>query len=446
MKIVEMEIEKIKPYEKNPRINAKAVDKVVNSIREFGFQQPIVVDKDRVVIVGHTRLKAAQQMGLAKVPVVYAENLTPEQTKAYRIADNKSQDFSEWDYDKLAGEFEDLKLFGYDLSMTAFNPDEINQILQKEVEEDNFDIDEALENIIVPKARVGDVFLLGNHRLFCGDATIKEAVDVLMNGRLADMVFTDPPYNVNFTGEYRGDKSIHKKIKNDDMSDEKFYEFLLKAFTVMHTVVKDGSGVYVCHADLEGLNFRKAMKDAGWQVRQCIIWVKNILIIGRGDHHWQHEPILYTWKEGASHRFYGGRKNSTVLKPENGIAINKIDGKKYQITLTNGLEKIVVEVEKYNVLDLTDSSGTTIWHVDKPRKAVIHPTAKPLKLCAKAIKNSSVEGDIVLDPFGGSGSTLMACEQMGRTCYTMELDPIYVDVICKRWEEHTNKKVVRVGD
>jgi DNA modification methylase len=440
VEIKSVKIGDIKPYPKNPRVNSAAIDKVVSSIKEFGFQQPLVLDGEGVVIVGHTRLKAAIKMGMTHVPAVYAEGLTPEQTKAYRLADNKTQDFSEWDYGLLAGEFEDLKLFGYDLNMTAFDPAEISSILQKEVEEDTFDIDEALENIVEPKSRVGDVFLLGEHRLMCGDSTTKDAVDILMGGTLADMVFTDPPYNVNYTG------STGKVIKNDNQTDSKFYEFLLAAFTQMGEAVKSGGGVYVCHADLEGLNFRKAMKDSGWQIRSCIIWVKNTLVMGRADHHWQHEPILYTWKDGDSHKWYGGRKNSTVINPENGISINKVDGKKTQITLTNGLERVIVEVDKFKVLDLTDSSGTTIWNVDKPKRNGSHPTMKPLKLCAKAIRNSSQAGDIVLDPFGGSGSTLMTCEQMDRKCFTMELDPVYCDIIIQRWEEYTNKKAVRVGE
>jgi DNA modification methylase len=230
------------------------------------------------------------------------------------------------------------------------------------------------------------------------------------------------------------------------MSDEKFYNFLYDAYVSMYSAIKLGGGIYVCHADSEGLNFRRAFKESGFNLTQCIIWVKNTIVMGRQDHHWQHEPILYGWKPGASHKWHGGRKQTTVIQPSEGVTINKLDNKTTQITLMVGLQKLVFNVGKYEVLDYTDDTGTSIWKVDKPQKNVDHPTKKPLKLCAKAIKNSSLSGEIVLDLFGGSGSTLMAAEQLERRAFLMELDPVYVDVIVKRWEEFTDKKAIRVGE
>ena len=428
-------INDVKPYEKNPRKNTAAIDKVAASIKEFGFQQPIVVDANGVIIVGHTRHKAALKLGLTEAPVVYAENLTAEQVKAYRLADNKTNEFAEWDYGLLQGEILDLKEAGYDLGLTAFDSTEINQILSDEVEEDNFDADEAVKDAAVPTSISGNVYKLGKHRVMCGDATKQPDVDKLMGGELGDMIFTDPPYNVDYVGK----TNEALKIQNDTMDDSKFYQFLLDAYVCMLSAVKPGSGIYVCHADSEGVNFRKAMKDAGWELKQCIIWVKNSLVMGRQDHQWKHEPILYGWKPGAAHRWYGGRKQTTVIEPGDGIAVNKLkDG--YQLTINNGLKRLVINIPQYEVVDVTDDAGTSVWNVDKPLRNGEHPTMKPLKLCAKAINNSSKIDDIVVDTFGGSGSTLMAAEQLDRRCYTMELDPVYVDVIIRRWEEFTRQK------
>ena len=445
LQIVYMGIDKIIPYINNPRINEKAVDKVAASIKEFGFQQPIVVDANGVIIVGHTRHKAALKLGLTEVPVVYAENLTDDQVKAYRLADNKTADYSEWDYNLLLGEFTDLKEAGYDLNLTAFDPTEINQILNNDVEEDNFDVDEAVKDATVPTSILGDVYKLGKHRVMCGDATSQADINKLMDGELADMIFTDPPYNVNYgdkakmLGNYNKGHRNTSKILNDNMSNDKFYQFLYDSYVSMYGAVKPGGAIYVCHSDTEGINFRQAMKDAGWELKQCIIWVKNALVMGRQDHHWKHEPILYGWKPGAAHRWYGGRKQTTVIEPGDGVAVNKLkDG--YQLTVNSGLKRLVINIPQYEVVDITDDAGTSIWNVDKPHRNGEHPTMKPLKLCAKAINNSSKIDDIVVDTFGGSGSTLMAAEQLDRKCFTMELDPVYVDVIIRRWEEFTGQK------
>lgn len=432
MKVQNVSIDSIKPYERNPRKNESAVEKVANSIKEFGFKQPIVVDANGVIVAGHTRWKAAKRLGMTEVPVIYANDLTPEQVKAYRLADNKTAEFAEWDAEMLGQELEDLYNADFDMQPFGFEPP------KPEPEEDDFDIDEAMPD--VPDTKRGDIYLLGEHRLMCGDATLEEDMSALMEGVQADMVFTDPPYNV----DYEGKTKDALKIKNDKMSEDKFYTFLYDSFVSMYQAAKPGAPIYVCHADSEGLNFRKALKDSGWLLKQTIIWVKNTIVMGRQDHHWQHEPILYGWKPGARHTWYGGRKQSTVIDSEDGVFVNKTnDG--YQLTFNNGTKKVVLKVPEYTVLEALSDEMTTTWRIEKPIRNGEHPTMKPIKLCARAIENSSREGDIVLDPFGGSGSTLIACEQLGRKCYTMELDERYCDVIVKRWEQLTGEKAIKLN-
>jgi len=387
IRIEYMATDRLIPYVNNPRKNDKAVDVVAGSIQEFGFKNPIIVDKDNVIVAGHTRLLAARKLELEEVPVIRAEDLTEQQIKAFRLADNKTAEFAEWDMELLA-----LELEGLDDIFTGFNEVEIADILglDNEAQEDDFDVDAEAEKIIEPETKPGDVWLLSRHRLMCGDATDPDEVNKLMDNQLADMIFTDPPYNVDYTGKTKDALTI----KNDAMEDKNFRNFLVAAFKNMVDASKAGAPIYVCHADSEGLTFRSAFKEAGWDLKQCIIWVKQHFVMGRQDYHWQHEPILYGWKPGAAHKFYGGRNQSTI------------------------------------------------WQIDRPMASREHPTMKPVNLCAKAIENSSKSGDIIIDFFGGSGSTLIACEQLNRTCYMMELDPIYCEVIIKRWENFTGQKAV----
>lgn len=428
MEIKQVSLNAIKPYEKNPRNNAAAIDKVASSIKEFGFKQPIVVDAAGVIIAGHTRFKAAKKLKLSEVPVLYVDDLTPDQIKAYRLADNKTSEFAEWDAELLSAELTELLNSGFDMEPFGF-------VAKEEAEEDDFDLDAELPEI--PESKRGDIYALGEHRLMCGDATVMSDVDRLMGGKLADMVFTDPPYNVNYEG------GTGLKIKNDSMSDEKFYSFLYDSFVSMYASLKPGGALYVCHADSEGLNFRRAFKESGFLLKQCIIWIKNTFVMGRQDHHWQHEPILYGWKPGESHKWYGGRKQSTVIKSEDGVFVNKLkDG--YQLTFNNGVQKVVIKVPEYETIEAHSDEITTTWNIDKPMKNGEHPTMKPIKLCARAIENSSQVGESVVDFFGGSGSTLMACDQISRICFTMELDERYCDVIIKRWEQHTGNKSVKL--
>ena len=377
MTIQMIQITEIKPYENNPRKNDDAVDEVANSIKAFGFKNPIIVDKDMVIIAGHTRLKAAQKLGLTMVPVIVAEDLNEDQANALRLADNKTAEIAKWDKKKLEEELKQInwEILGIDMTDVGFNDIFASEF--QEVVDDDFDEGQYLS--AEPYSHQRDIYLLDDNRVMCGDSTNPEQVKLLMNGKLADMVFTDPPYNVNYEG------SDGQSIQNDDMGDTEFKEFLTLVFKNLIDSIKEGAPTYVCHADSEGLNFRSAFKEAGFKLAQCLIWVKNSFTMGRQDYQWQHEPILYGWKPGAGHYF------------------------------------------------VDDRSLSTIWEYDKPKKNDLHPTMKPLELVGRAINNSSLVGQLVLDLFGGSGSTLIASYKAKRNCYSMELDEKYVDVIVKRY-------------
>lgn len=377
--IVYKKIDELKPYKNNPRKNDKAVKAVADSIKEFGFKVPIILDSNMEIIAGHTRLKAAKRLKYKEVPCIIADDLTPDQVRAFRLVDNKVGELAEWDIDLL-----NIELSEIELDLTPFDF-KIEKTVN-DIEEDDYEVVVPDE----PKSKKGDIYILGNHRLMCGDSTNKDDVRKLMNGNQCDMIFTDPPYNVNYEG------GTGMKIQNDNMLDANFYNFLISAFDNMYENTKMGGAIYVCHADTEGLNFRNAFKNAGYKLAECLIWVKSALVMGRQDYHWRHEPILYGWKEGAAHYF------------------------------------------------IDDRTQDTVWEFKKPKKNALHPIMKPLELCAKAIYNSSRSGDIILDLFGGSGSTLIASEQLDRICYMMELDEKYVDVIIDRWEKYTGRKAVKV--
>ena len=383
MKVEAKSIDEIKPYENNPRDNDDAVDAVANSIKEFGWQQPIVVDNDGVIVAGHTRYKAAKKLGLKHVPVVVADNLTPDQVKAYRLADNKTAELADWDMDLLNDELDQIR----DIDMSDFGFDDLDSLELEDADtakDDNFDEATPTE----PKSKSGQIYQLGRHRLMCGDSTNKSDVKELMGGYQADLLLTDPPYNVDYTGKQKS----KMKIDNDHLENDEFYKFLSSAFSNAKQVMKAGAAYYVWYASSQAINFNKALNDNGLKVREELIWKKNQIVMGRQDYQWQHEPCLYGWNEDGSHAWYSDRKQSTILS------------------------------------------------FDKPQRSDLHPTMKPIPLFDYQIKNSSKAGDIVLDLFGGSGTSIMACEQDGRTCYTMEFDPKYVDVIIKRWEEFTGKK------
>lgn len=375
MDIKMVPIAAIVPYENNPRKNSEAVKYVVNSIREFGFKIPMVLDANNVIVCGHTRFLAAKKLGMSEVPCTYADDLTEEQIKAFRLADNKTAEFAEWDIDKLTIELQELP----DINMADFGfLDDIADLQEAaEITEDTPPEVEEGEPITIP----GDLWLVGQHRLICGDSTKPEDVERLMDGQKADLFLTDPPYNVDYTG---GTKDA-LKIMNDNMDDASFRKFLQDAFARANEVMRAGAVFYIWHADSEGYNFRGACKDVGWQVRECLIWNKSSLVLGRQDYQWKHEPCLYGWKDGAPHLWASDRKQTTVLD------------------------------------------------FDKPLASKLHPTMKPVSLFAYQLGNNTHEGDAVLDLFGGRGTTLIACEQLGRRAFTSELDPKYCDVIVKRY-------------
>ena len=393
MNIQKINIEKLKPADYNPRKDLKPEDqeyqKIKKSLVEFGYVAPIIVNTDMTVIGGHQRLKVLKELGYTEIECIVVD-LDKNKEKALNIALNKIS--GEWDNTKLEELLAELKETDIDMDITGFSFDEVDNILKDITgsKEDNFDIDSAYEEIKEPITKPGDIWILGNHRLMCGDSTQKENVLRLMNKQEADMILTDPPYNVDYEG-----KTVDAlKIANDNMNQTEFYNFLLDSFRNMFEVTKCGSSIYVFHADTEGLNFRNAFNAVGFKLAQCLIWVKNTFVMGRQDYQWQHEPILYGWKEGAGHYFIDSRNQSTVLE------------------------------------------------FDKPSRNAEHPTMKPIDLLVYLIKNSSKESDLILDLFGGSGSTLIAAEQVKRICYTMELDPKYCDVIIKRWELLTGKKAI----
>ena len=391
-------IDKLVPYVNNARTHsAEQILKLRSSLREFGFVNPIIIDREFNVIAGHGRLMAAKEEGIEEVPCVFVDYLTDAQKKAYILADNRMAMDAGWDDELLKIEMEELQNLGYDLEFTGFDEKELADLFgvdDKEVKEDEFDLTAALEKASFVER--GDVWFVGKHKLMCGDATSSEDVAKLMEDKKANLILTDPPYNVAFKS------SDGLTIQNDSMDNNDFYEFLYLSFKNMADHLENGGAAYVFHADTEGLNFRKAFIDAGFHLAGCCIWVKDSLVLGRSDYQWQHEPVLYGFLQNGKHPWYSDRKQ------------------------------------------------TTIWNFDKPKKNSNHPTSKPLDLLAYPINNSTQANAIVIDTFGGSGSTLMACEQMNRICYTMELDEKYASVILRRYVEDTNDSenvyVIRNGE
>lgn len=375
MNIIEKPINEVIPYEKNPRINDNAVPAVMKSIEEFGFKVPIVIDKNGTIVTGHTRLKAAKKLGMKTVPCIVADDLTPEQIKAFRLADNKVAEAAEWDMELLNEELDGI----IDIDMSDFNFGDITDSPSSEdvVEDDGENIELPSE----PKTRLGDIWMIGRHKLMCGDATSEDVLKRLMGGDKVDMYLTDPPYNV----AYEGKTEDKLTIQNDSMEDSVFYQFLVDSFVAADSVMNEGAAFYVWHADSEGYNFRGACRAVEWELRECLIWNKNTMVLGRQDYQWKHEPCLYGWKGGAAHNWYSDRKQTTVID------------------------------------------------MNKPNRNAEHPTMKPVQLFAYLMENSSKPGDIILDSFCGSGTTLIACEQMGRVARVLELDPKYCDVIIKRY-------------
>ena len=401
-------IDELVPYANNAKIHGpEQIEQLRRSLREFGFVSPVLIDKDKNLIAGHGRVEAARAEGMIEVPYVTVSDLTEAQRRAYIIADNRLAETGEWDAARLKFEMEELSSLSFDTSLTGFTMAEIISLAgdepesEPEAHEDDYDGSVPEETTV----REGDIYQLGRHWLMCGNATSLSDVQVLTGGAQVDLLLTDPPYNValgmNETPEEaarRNRRTDGKIVVNDSMSDEQFLQFLCDAFSAAVIELKPGGTFYVWHSDSAGYWFRAAMDSVGLKVRQCLIWEKNSLIMGRQDYQWQHEPCLYGWKDGAAHAWYSDRKQSTILR------------------------------------------------FDKPTRSKEHPTMKPVALIAYQISNSTKPGNSVLDPFGGSGTTLIACEQLGRTCYMMEIDPMYVQVIIDRWEAMTGEKAVLLND
>lgn len=388
--VIEVPIEELIPYVNNARTHSdEQVAQIAASIKEFGWTNPILIDGDKGIIAGHGRLAAARKLKMNKIPAIQLDGLSEAQKKALVLADNKLALNSGWDDKLLAIELADLKEMDFDISVIGFSVDEIDA-LEPDVEQVDglTDEDEVPDVPDDPVTKLGDVWILGRHRLMCGDSTSIDAIRELCQEQLVDMWLTDPPYNV----AYEGKTKDALKIQNDAMGDDQFRQFLRDAYTAADASMKPGAVFYIWHADLEGYNFRGAAKDAGWQVRQCLVWKKQTMVMGRQDYHWKHEPCLYGWKDGAGHLWASDRKQTTILE------------------------------------------------FNRPSRNAEHPTMKPVELFEYQMLNNTKGGDIVLDSFGGSGTTAIAAEKNGRIARLMELDPKYCDVIVKRWQDFTGKK------
>lgn len=416
-----MQIEKVKiadllEYKNNAKEHPQwQIDQIVESIEKFGFNDPIAIDENNTIIEGHGRLYALQEMGADEVECIRLSHLGENEKKAYILAHNKLTMNTEFDADLLAQELGEIE--GIDMSSFGFLLDPIIEVV-----EDDFD-DESVIEQPEPIAKLGDVYQLGEHFLMCGDSTDFIAVKKLCGEALMDLLVTDPPYNV----AYEGKTEDALTIENDNMDDAKFREFLKAAFACADGVMRPGAAFYIWHADSEGFNFRGACRDIGWTVRQCLIWNKNQMVLGRQDYQWKHEPCLYGWKDGAAHYFVDDRNLLTVLEEESEL-------------------KKMSKAELINyILEIQEQTATTVINEVKPSRNGLHPTMKPLRLIERLVRNSSKKGENVLDLFNGSGSTLMVCEQLGRRYFGMELDPRYVDATIERWEEFTGKKAVKIS-
>ena len=423
MEIIYKKTSELIPYANNSRTHSdEQIKQICASINEYGFTNPILIDEKNMIIAGHGRVLASERLKLDEVPCIVLEGLTEAQKKAYIIADNKMALNAGWNEELLKIELENLKELDFDLSLTGFDVDELDDILG--VDESNIEIvedDYQVELPVEPKTKLGEIYQLGDHRLMVGDSTNEDNVKELMNGEIADLLFTDPPYNINVSN------SDGMTIENDNMDDESFKQFLNSAFKCASESLKPGGAFYVWYADGEAVNFRTQCETNELSIKQNLIWVKNSFNFGRQDYKWKHEPCLYGWKDGASHYFVDEYNHPTVIEDE--IDLDKLK--------KEDMKRMLEEILASNV-------ATTIIHEDKPLKNDLHPTMKPLKMCGELIRHSSKPKELVLDLFGGSGSTLVTCEQLGRTCYMMEYDPQYADVIIDRWEQLTGKKAEKI--
>lgn len=415
MKITEVSIDDLHPYERNARTHSpEQLDQVAASIKQFGWTNPVIIDGSNGIIAGHGRVQAAKNMGLEKVPTIQLTHLSDAEKRAYILADNQLALNAGWDQDMLAAELHDIEALGFDLTTIGFESNELDQLLGDRTPGGTTHEDAVPD---VPKKAItqpGDVWVLGDHLLICGDSTKAETYDALMEDHQAQTLWTDPPYNV----DYKNDDG--EGIQNDNMAAGAFISFLTDAFTAAAGKLEPGRGVYIAHADINTVPFRDAAASAGIAIKQCLIWVKNSFSLTRSDYQWQHEPILYGWREGAAHQWYGEYDKSTIIDD---------DSDPTKLTKDELLEAI---------LELRRQSS--IIRHNKPQRNALHPTMKPVDLITRMIKCTAKQGEVVLDPFGGSGSTLIACEKTRRHCRTIELDPKFCDVIVNRWQDYTGNE------
>ena len=437
----EVEIAALKPYERNAKQHGKdQVERIARSIRELGFLSPCLIDQDLNVIAGHGRIMAAKLIGMETVPCVFVEGLSEEQRKAYILADNRLTELGDWDMDLVQQELAALAECDFDISLTGFDTDLRFDDSMAQITDDGWT--DAEVHAEEPRSRIGDIYQLGEHRLMCGDRTDPDMVAELMNGEKADLLVTDPPYNIGLGGDESGsaqstDEMSKRRKKqddgafllNDNLGEKEFVEFLTKAMKNAKDALREGGAFYVWYATRTTEQFLAGLQKAGLEVKQILIWVKSHFTLGRQDYQWQHEPCLYGWKDGAAHYFLDSRKQSTVIEDmmPDLSSMKKAD-----------MEKLLREI-------YSEEMPTDVIREAKPNISELHPTMKPLKLIARQIRNSSQPGEKVLDLFGGSGTTLIACEQMDRKCFMMEYDPHYADVIVDRWEKMTGKKAVLVS-
>lgn len=432
MKIIDIPVADIKPYELNAKVHPQSqVDDIATSIELYGFVQPLVVDEHNELIIGHGRLLAAQQLGMETVPCVRVTDLTEEEVKALRIVDNKTNE-SPWDFDKLKTDLQgiDLSAFSFDFDFEDDSPEiDIQEVEPVAIREDG-----------APRTRVGQLWQLGEHRLYIGDSTDPESYQRLTAGAKVDLLLTDPPYNVSLGSsgghpirpsemKQRKRRTDGKIIQNDSMSDEQFFNFLVTFLECAATVMRPGAAFYIWHADTQGNPFRNAVVAAGLQTREVLVWVKNTITLGRQDYQWKHEPCLYGWKDGAAHYFCDSRSIPTVIE----------DFPRLSQMSREELVELIKDLREGTI-------STTILHEDKPSRSEEHPTMKPVRLFARQIRNSTREREIVLDPFGGSSTAIIAAEQLNRRCYMIELDPKYADTILERWETFTGEKAKMVTE
>lgn len=435
MKIDFRLVAELLPYARNSKNHSPAqVEIIAGSIQRFGWTNPCLI-ADGVIIAGHGRVMAAKKLGLLRVPCIDLSHLSEADRRAYVIMDNRSAETgASWDLDMLKLETDELRAMGIDLeAATGFSEDELAKLLEgmetPEEGDGGGDPDAVPDVPKEPASRLGDIWICGEHRIACMDSLSLDDWDRLLNGEMARLTVTDPPYNVAYESKLAG------SIKNDDMADSEFRKFLKGAYDAMFVNMEAGAPLYVAHADTEGYNFRGAMRDAGFKLSGCLIWRKQSLVLGRSDWQWQHEPILYGWKEGKKHRWFGGRKRTTMIEYGDENPFQRMDDGRWALSI--GGQTIIVSGD----VEIEAVPGSVIFH-DKPSRSDLHPTCKPVGLWLKLIEPSSRPGDLVMDPFCGSGTTIIACEMSGRRARVAELDPKFVDVAVIRWEMFTGKKAV----